>query len=100
LMDYLKGSLDHIRHFIASEIPQISMCEPESTFLLWLDMRRLGLSDDALQEMMLKKAKLACDPGPHFGLGGNGFMRMNYALPRSVLFKALGQLKDAINQLD
>jgi cysteine-S-conjugate beta-lyase len=56
LMNYLKGSLDHIRQFIISDIPEISICEPESTFLLWLDMRRLGLSDEKLQELMLKKA--------------------------------------------
>ncbi len=100
LLDYLHDSFDYIRQFISSEIPQIRICEPESTFLLWLDMRNLGLNDEQLQELMLKKAKIAFDFGPHFGLGGSGFLRMNYAFPKSVLEKALHQMKDAIDKKD
>ncbi|HNX01387.1 MAG TPA: MalY/PatB family protein [Candidatus Cloacimonadota bacterium] len=97
LLIYLNDSLQYIKEYMKMNIPQIKVCEPESTFLLWLDFRQLGISDDDLQKLMLKKAKIAFDQGTHFGLGGNGFMRMNYAFPRSILTQALHQLKQALS---
>ena len=48
---------------------------------------------------MLKKAKLGLNPGRVFQKGLEGFMRLNTACPRSVLEKAMKQLKEAIDNL-
>ena len=42
---------------------------------------------------------MAFGRGEEFGKGGSGFLRLNAACPRSVIEKALKQVKDAIATL-
>ena len=62
---------------------------------MWLDMRELGLSDEELDEF-LNKCGIIQDPGFWFGEGGKGFSRLNVACPRSVLEKAIKNLRKEI----
>ena len=48
---------------------------------------------------MIKKAKLGLNDGSTFCPGLSGYMRLNAACPRSVLAKALGQLKAAVDEM-
>lgn len=73
------------------------MVEPEGTYLLWLNFRKLGLSDAQLEDLIVHKAGLWLDGGTMFGKGGEGFQRINIACPRSFLEKALAQLRQAVN---
>lgn len=77
-------------------IPQISLIEPEGTYLLWLDCRGLGLTNTELEELIVKKAGLWLDSGAIFGAAGKGFQRVNAACPRSVLREALERIQKAI----
>ena len=97
---YLKGNLDYARSFIDRELPGISLVEPEGTYLLWLDFRALGMSDEELDRFILNDAKLWLDNGSMFGPEGEGFQRINIACPRAILEKAFAQLKHAVDRLD
>jgi len=57
------------------------------------------MSDKQLDEFMVQKARLGMNSGVSFGRGGEGFMRLNAACPRSVLEQAMGQLKAAVDSL-
>ncbi|MFC2080755.1 MalY/PatB family protein [Bacteroidota bacterium] len=96
LMEYLKGNLDLLGRFIESDLPGIRMYPAEATYLAWLDMKDLGLKSKELRQFMIRNARIGCNDGPSFGPGGEGFQRLNFACPRSVLQKALAQLKDAL----
>jgi cystathionine beta-lyase len=100
LMDYLKGNLDLLSGFIASELPRIRLSPVEATYLAWLDMRSLGLKSKELRKFMTEKARIGCNDGPSFGPGGEGFQRLNFACPRPILQKALEQLKDAFGEIN
>lgn len=93
---YLKGNLEYVRGFLKEHLPQVELIEPEGTYLIWLDFRKLGLSVEQLEELMEKKAKLWLDGGTMFGEVGAGFQRVNIACPRTILEQALKQLKQAI----
>ena len=99
LKSYLADNLTYIRNFIKDELPQISLVEPEGTYLLWLDFHDLGLTDSQLDDFIVKQAKLWLDRGTMFGPEGEGFQRINIACPRETLRKAFNQLKQAIEQL-
>jgi len=99
LIVYLASNLEYVREFLAREIPQVRLVEPEGTYLVWLDLRELGLSDRELDDLMINKAKLWLDAGTMFGSGGEGFQRVNIACPRSILERAMTQLKDAVKSL-
>lgn len=95
---YLADNISYVRHFLKEELPQITMIEPEGTYLLWLDFRKLGLNHDELEDLIVNKAHLWLDDGFIFGKDGEGFERMNIACPRKTLETALKQLKQAIDE--
>jgi cystathionine beta-lyase len=99
LLRYLEGNFLFIRDYCAENIPLVKPNVPDATYLVWLDCRALGLDGPALREFMIKKAKLGLNDGSAFCPGLSGYMRLNAACPRSVLEKALGQLKAAVDEM-
>jgi len=73
--------------------------EPEGTYLVWLDMRALGLDPKELQEYLVDEAQLGLNYGHWFGRQGGGFVRMNIATQRENIERALKQLEDAVNKV-
>ncbi|MCH5147127.1 MAG: pyridoxal phosphate-dependent aminotransferase [Clostridiales bacterium] len=96
LKKYLAENLGFVRSYLKDNLPEIKLVEPEGTYLVWLDCRSLGLSDEELQTLVEQKAKLWLDDGYMFGAGGSGFERINIACPRATLKVALDKLKSAI----
>lgn len=99
LLAYLDGNFHFISEFCEKRIPKIRPNIPDATYLVWLDCRALGLSNDALHDFMIQKAKLGLNDGCSFGRSLEGFMRLNAACPRSVLEQALMQLEAAVKDL-
>ena len=81
--------------FIAERIPEIKAVELPGTYLLWLDCTALGKTKEELEAMMVE-AELFLDEGYMFGDEGIGFERVNLAVPRDVLMKALERLERAV----
>ena len=96
MVSYIEGNVEAVIDFCARELPQIKPLRPQASFLVWLDCRALGLDRDQRNDLFINKAGLALNDGETFSPGGEGFMRLNVAVPRSVLMKAMNQLKDAI----
>lgn len=99
LLLYLEGNMLFVRDFMKERIPRIKPNVPQCTYLIWLDCRELGLSDAELQRFMVEKAGLGMNAGTSFGLGGEGFMRLNAACPRSVLQQAMTRLEKATQNM-
>lgn len=99
LKEYLEGNLSLVREYLAEHLPKIHLIEPEGTYLAWLDFRELGLTEEARQDLIIKKARLWLDSGAMFGKDGEGFERINLACPRSVVKRALVQLERAVMEL-
>ena len=98
LLAYLRGNTDFVRAFLANRLPALRLTEPEGTYLLWIDCRGLGLSDEALGELLTNRARVGIDDGPMFGPGGEGFIRVNAACPRAVLEKAFARIAEAVGK--
>lgn len=94
---YLKENLDFLREYLKKELPQITLIEPEGTYLIWLDFRALGLSKEALHTLIEEKAGLWLDEGDIFGPEGEGFERINIACPRKTLEEALNRIRTAVS---
>ena len=99
LLDYLWENYEFVDGYLKKHTPRITCQRPEATYLLWLDCRRLYLTDEELYHFFLSDAGIATDSGTVFGTGGGGYMRLNMACPRAMLQKALDQLARAYNQL-
>lgn len=99
-LDALNRYLSDSRGLVETRLENtpITPIPAEGTYLVWLDARALGLQEQALAEFFLDRAGLGLNPGSEFGKGGEGFMRMNIALPREQLDQALDQLIHACNE--
>ena len=99
LLEYISGNFEFIKEYCKNNIPKIKPNIPDATYLVLLDCRDLGLSNDGLRDFMINEAKIGLNEGRSFGRSLNGFMRLNAACPRATLEKALKQLKDAVDRL-
>ena len=98
MLEYVEKNVDFVSDYIGENIPGIVVIKPQASFLVWLDCRGLAISDEELKDLFINKSGLALNAGADFGPGGEGFMRMNVGCPRSILEKALKQLKNTLNR--
>ena len=99
LLIYLEDNIDYCIDFINEYIPSINVCKPEGTYLLWLDFSNLDLDDDSIQKHLLEIGKVALNEGYTFGIGGNGFFRMNIACPRYMVIDGLNRIKLTVDAI-
>ena len=98
LKQYLAGNLAYIRQFLREKLPDIALIEPEGTYLVWLDLRKLGLTEQQQRQLIVQDAKLWLDTGTLFGQGGEGFERINIACPRATIEQAMQRLERAVHK--
>ena len=96
---YMDGTRQYVEDFVHSQLPMIKVSRLEGTYLMWLDMRALGMEADDLYQFMIKKAGVGFSNGTGFGDAGKGFMRLNIATPRRNIVRAMEQVKAAIDTL-
>ena len=65
---------------------------PQGCFLCWLDLSPAGLTDQEIQKKIIVGQEVVCVPGPWFGPGGEGHLRLNIGCPRSILEEALRRI--------
>ena len=99
MLEYVEANIDYMEDFLKANMPKLNMIRPQASFLVFLDARALGLPHDELVRFFIREAKVGMNDGATFGEGGSGFMRMNLGCPRSVLKKALGQIKSAYDKI-
>lgn len=93
-----EGNAEEYAEAKISRSQLIRMIRPQASFLIFLDFRRLGLSQKELVDFVVDKAHLALNDGAMFGAGGEGFMRLNVGCPRKTMERAMTQLKAAFDK--
>jgi cystathionine beta-lyase len=96
LLRYLEANRDFVADYVRARLPGVVMAPPEATYLAWLDCRNAGIPGGDPYTFFLEKARVALNDGALFGAGGAGHVRLNFGCPRSMLAKALDQMRDAL----
>jgi cystathionine beta-lyase len=99
LMDYLEENYKFLESFIAEKLPKIKIIKPEATFLAWLDLREYHLSEEEMANFLIYEAGVALNQGSRFGTGGEGYFRLNFGCPRSVLKEGLMKMEENLGRL-
>lgn len=94
---YIKKNIAYTKEYLLEYIPEVRMMEPDGTYLVWMDFRGLNLSNQELEDLIVKKAGLWLDSGAIFGEAGQGYQRINVACPRVTLTEGLEKLRKAIH---
>ncbi len=93
LISYYTTNLNYVRDFVNTRLKNITLIEPEGTFLLWLDFRATGLSRRELKDYLVGEAKLGLSDGYMFGKEGDQFQRMNIGCSFSQLKVAMERIE-------
>jgi len=99
LLDYIKGNIDYTIEYFRKMIPEIIPVAPEATYMIWLDCKQLCMNEKELMEFFVHSAGVEMNEGSTFGPGGKGYMRMNVALTRKTLTRALKQIEIAVSKI-
>ncbi len=97
VLSYLDGSRRLLGELLTEHIPAVGYTPPEGTYLAWLDCRALGLGDHP-SEFFLAEAATALTDGALCGESGRGFVRMNFALARPLLVRAVESMAAALSR--
>ena len=85
LRQYLYENKQYAIEFLQQEVPDIKVTPGEATYLLWLDCSKITADAQKLAAYIRRTTGLYVSEGSQFGQGGECFLRVNIACPRSVL---------------
>jgi len=101
LLEYLDDNISLALEYLQGT--PLSACRPDGTFLMWVDCEALGMNTDELMSFMQEKAYIRPDPGHYYDMyeidkykGLQHHVRLNIAMPRSLLEQAMDGLRNAV----
>lgn len=90
LRRYLDGNFEYLKSRFAADAPLLKVCDSQATYLAWIDISALGISSDKVEKILKEDAKVRISSGTIYM--GEGYIRLNYACPRSRLKEALDRI--------
>ena len=98
LRTYLDGNFRFVKEFLAEHLPEAVMNIPAATYLAWVDMSRCLPGEADLPGFFANKAGVLLEGGDSLFVGNaQGYVRLNLAMPRSIIRTGLERMRDAIN---
>ncbi|MDR1606116.1 MAG: pyridoxal phosphate-dependent aminotransferase [Streptococcaceae bacterium] len=85
LKQVLETNINFLVEYLAKHAPRVKVMKPEGSYLVWLDFRDYGLSDEALHQLLHDQAKVILNAGASFGPEGKGHARFNTAAPFELI---------------
>ena len=92
LRNYLWENYRCVRAFFSERLPQYPVLPLEGTYLVWIDCRAAHLDSETLTQQLLAEERLLLNAGTMYGEGGEQFLRLNIACPRTLLQDGLERL--------
>ncbi|MEI5008979.1 MalY/PatB family protein [Streptomyces sp. PmtA] len=94
---YVAGNLAMLQERLRSAFPALGWAPPQAGYLAWIDLRALGVDDEALQRELVERERVAIMPGAVYG--AEGFVRLNLGCPRSKAEAGADALVRAVTRL-
>ena len=97
LREYIAGNKQLVGEFINQNLPKIKAVCSEATYLVWLDCKSLPGDGETICRYLREKTGLYLSEGRQYGKGGEHFLRMNVACPRSLVEEGLNRLQKGMD---
>jgi len=94
LNEYLFENRRIATEYLREELPELLVVPGDATYLMWLDIRRFGTSEE-VAERIRKTTGLFLTAGREYGKAGDFFLRLNIACPRATMMDGLDRLVKA-----
>lgn len=98
LRAYLLENKQTVRRYLGEHLPHVRLTSGAATYLLWLDCSAYTEDCEALAEEIRRKTGLYLSNGCQYGRGGERFLRMNIACPKSIVVDGLDRLRRALEE--
>lgn len=95
--EYVYKNRTFAENFIKNEIPELRVIPANATYLMWVDCRALPDGGKDFAKRAREKTGLFVSEGAAYGKGGEGFIRINLACPRSLVEEGMKRLKKSVN---
>lgn len=96
---YLDGTIDGALALLQRRLPQVRCRRPQGTYMLWLDLRQLGLPAGELHRRIYEEADVILENGAGYDpAGGALFERMCVPAPRARVYEALERIAAALER--
>lgn len=97
LKKYLDINFEYLDKFIKENFPKVKFKIPESTYLAWIDFSEYLKNVDDIPVYFAEKVGLLLEGGNKlFVDNAEGYVRLNLAMPLSMLKEGLEKLKEAL----
>lgn len=93
---YIYANKCYCEDFIAKNIPDVEILHAQATYLIWLDCTRIANESVDLADFIREKTGLYLARGEQYGPGGEGFLRINLACPKSYVIDGMERLKTGL----
>ena len=97
LRAYLDDNFAFVKAFLAEHLPEAVMNIPAATYLAWVNMGTCLPGVEDLPGFFANKAGVLLEGGNSLFVGNaEGYIRLNLAMPRSIIRTGLERMRDAI----
>lgn len=97
MIQYISKNMDYVVEEL-NQIEGITVTKPNATYLMWIDYRQTGLSEEEMMQKLLVKGRLAIEPGTKYEEAGRGFLRINVACPFETVKDGVERFKKALSE--
>lgn len=96
---YIWENYQFLKAYLLENLPQVSVCRLEATYLAWLDIMAFECTSDEATDELLHQGKVFVSSGTLYGRrAGEGYLRLNLACPRETLHEGLRRLCRTLGQ--
>ena len=96
---YLDGNFRYVSEFLVSRLPEARFRIPEATYLAWVDLSECLPDVTDLPGFFANEAGVLLEGGNSLFVGNaEGFVRLNLAMPRSILETGMERIADSIGR--
>lgn len=94
---YLWENYKVLKDFFQEHLPKLQVLKLEGTYLVWVDISATGLKADELTNELLQQGKVMVNSGMLYGkTTGANYLRLNIAMPRSLILEALQRIAQVL----
>lgn len=98
LLNVIYSNQELVQSYFEEHHPLIEAPVSEGTFIQWINFNKLGVIDSELEKIFNTNCCFS-NPGYKYGKEGNGYHRINTALPAKELEKYLSRLSKALQEI-
>ncbi len=96
LKAYLDANFAFVKDYLAEHLPDARMYIPEATYLAWVDLSRCLPDVPDLPDFFANRAGVLLEGGNSLFVGNaEGYIRLNLAMPRSIIKTGLDRMISA-----